>query len=88
MSPNEAEAVEIDDITLEGRRNLLRDASLKSAGRSKQSVAADDSGSSSPPVRAGDETAPARDPAVPPSKRARAASDFFDLDVLLTVVSS
>ena len=88
VSPDEAEGAESDDATLEALRKRLRDASSKLSTKSKQSAGAEDSGSSSPPVQVGDETAPARDPAVPPSKRARVSSDFFDPDVLLTELSS
>ena len=88
MSPDEAEGADSDDATLETCRKRLRDASSKLSRKLKQSAGADDSGSSSPPVHAGDETAPARDPAAPPSKRTRVSSDFFDPDVLLTKLSS
>ena len=88
VSPDDVECAESDDTTLEARQKRLRDASSKLSRKSKQSAGADDSGSSSPSVHAGDETAPARDPAVPPSKRAHVSSDFFDPDVLLTELSS
>ena len=88
VSPDEAEGAESDDATLETRRKRLRYAGSKLPRKSKQSAGADDSSSSSPPAHAGDETVPAQDPAVPPSKRAHVSSDFFDPDVLLTELSS
>ena len=88
VSPDDEEGVDSDDATLETHRKRLCHAGSKLPEKSKQSAGADDNGSSSHPVRADDETAPARDSAVPPLKRARVSSDFFDPDVLLTELSS
>ena len=88
VSPDEAEGADSDDATLETRQKRLRHAGSRLPRKSNQSAGADDSGSSSPPARTGDETVPARDPAVPLSKRARISSDIFDPDVLLTELGS
>ena len=78
MSPDDAEGADSDDAPLKTRRKRLRRAGSRLPRKTQPSAAADDSGSSSPPARTGDETAPARDHVAPPSKRARVSSDFFD----------
>ena len=89
VSPNDAEEVDSDEAPLETRWKRLRHAGSRLPKDSRSGTVADDSGSSLPPSRTGDDAAPVQSPMPPPpSKRVRASSDFFDPDVLLTELSS
>ena len=88
VSPDDAEGADSDEAPLEVRAKRLCCGCSKVPVRTRQSNVADDSGSSSPPSRAIDETAPEQEPEAPPAKKARAAPGFLDPDVLLHDLSS